>query len=90
MKAALFSLAKKILRVTTSNQCLAFTSSQFKPPEIQYLAEEEDMEVELKIPSSPAGPFALREHTYLILISREGLCSFWKVVWQLSVTLSGC
>lgn len=65
-----FSLAKKIPRVTTSNQCFAFTSSQFKPRDIQYLAEDEDVEVELKIPSSPAGSFSLKVHTHLILISK--------------------
>lgn len=41
VKAAPFSLAKTIQRMITSNQCLAFTSSEWKPPEIQYLAEDE-------------------------------------------------
>lgn len=41
MKTAPFSLAKKVQRMTMSNPCLAFTPSEFKPPETQYLAEDE-------------------------------------------------
>lgn len=75
--------------MTTSNRGFAFTSSQFKPPEILHLAEDEGVEGELEILSSPAGPLSLKEHSPYLNFWREPLL-LAKVLWQLFLTLSGC